>query len=456
MKKILGLDLGTASIGWALVNEAETKDEKSSITKLGVRVIHYDTFTNGEGQEIKGSVADEFFKGKSVSPNASRTKSRSMRRNLQRYKLRRKALVDLLLSEGWINENTILNEHGNFSTYQTLELRAKAVSEEITLEEFARVLLNINKKRGYKSSRKAKGGEDGSIVDGLSIAKVLYEDGLTPGEYVYQNLLLNKFQIPDFYRSDLKAELDTIWETQRRFYPEILSDEFKVSLTDKSKSQIWKICQSYFNIVGIKREFKGKELKIENYKWRSEAASQQVNLEQLAVVLQEVCDHIRTSSGYLGNISDRSKELYFDNITVGQWQWRQIQSNPHHSLKNQVFFRQDYMDEFERLWDTQTRFHPELTPELKKQIRDIVIFYQRPLRSQKGLVSLCEFEHWNKEVEVDGKKRRKTFGLKVCPKSSPLFQEFKIWQILNNLKVNDTYLDQDAKDLLFCRTESER
>lgn len=31
MKKILGLDLGTSSIGWALVNEAETSEEKSSI-----------------------------------------------------------------------------------------------------------------------------------------------------------------------------------------------------------------------------------------------------------------------------------------------------------------------------------------------------------------------------------------------------------------------------------------
>ena len=37
MKKILGLDLGTSSIGWALVNEAETSEEKSSIIKLGVR-----------------------------------------------------------------------------------------------------------------------------------------------------------------------------------------------------------------------------------------------------------------------------------------------------------------------------------------------------------------------------------------------------------------------------------
>ena len=29
MKKILGLDLGTTSIGWALVHEAESKNEKT-------------------------------------------------------------------------------------------------------------------------------------------------------------------------------------------------------------------------------------------------------------------------------------------------------------------------------------------------------------------------------------------------------------------------------------------
>ena len=38
MKKILGLDLGTTSIGWALVNEKENDNEQSSIIKLGVRV----------------------------------------------------------------------------------------------------------------------------------------------------------------------------------------------------------------------------------------------------------------------------------------------------------------------------------------------------------------------------------------------------------------------------------
>ena len=38
MKRILGLDLGTTGIGWALVNEAESNDEASSIVRLGVRV----------------------------------------------------------------------------------------------------------------------------------------------------------------------------------------------------------------------------------------------------------------------------------------------------------------------------------------------------------------------------------------------------------------------------------
>lgn len=39
------------------------------------------------------------------------------------------------------------------------------------MEEFARVLLMINKKRGYKSSRKAKGAEEGMLIDGMDIAQ---------------------------------------------------------------------------------------------------------------------------------------------------------------------------------------------------------------------------------------------------------------------------------------------
>jgi CRISPR-associated endonuclease Csn1 len=135
-------------------------------------------------------------------------------------------------------------------------------------------------------------------------------------------------------------------------------------------------------------------------------------------------------TGYLGAISDRSKELFFNNETIGQNLFKQLQANLHTRTKCQVFYRQDYLDEFEKIWETQSKFHTELTPELKTEIRDITIFYQRKLKSQKGLIGYCEFESWQKEVMVDGQKKVKTIGAKVIPKSSPLFQEFNSISIL--------------------------
>lgn len=446
-KRILGLDLGTSSIGWALVDEAEV-GEKSSVVKLGVRIIQYDTFTNGEGQEINGNPADYFSAGKTVTPNAARTKSRSMRRNLQRYKLRRKMLIETLKKYNIINDSTLINESGPASTYSTLSLRAKAAVEEISLEDLARVLVNINKKRGYKSSRKAGSSEDGNLVDGMSIARKLYDKGITPGQYVFGILRSGKYFIPDFYRSDLEEEFDRVWKKQSEYYPELLTDDLRESLRGKNNSQTGTICQELFNIVGVKRNQKGRELVTDNYRLRSVAIDSKISLEELAIVLQEINGQIKNSSGYLGGISDRSKFLHFNNLTVGQWQMKQLDANRHFSLKNQTFFRQDYLDEFERIWSVQSAYHPELTPELKKILRDIVIFYQRPLRSQKGLVGICEFENRVIDTVEEGREKTRRIGLKVCPKSSPLFQEFKMWQVINNLKVNGRELEQEQKEML--------
>ena len=443
MKKILGLDLGTNSIGWAVVNEAETSEENSSIVKLGVRVnpLTVDELSN-------------FEKGKSITTNADRTLKRSMRRNLQRYKLRRENLIELLKEKGFIDDDTILSENGNKTTFETCRLRAKAATEEILLKEFARVLLMINKKRGYKSSRKAKSTEEGQLIDGMEIAKRLYEEDLTPGQLSLQLLESGMKYMPDFYRSDLQSEFEKVWDAQKRYYPELLSDELKEELQGKNKTQTWAIFAKYAHVEGTKRATKGFELKKENYQWRSASLSEKLDLEQLAVVLQEINGQINNASGYLGNISDRSKALYFNKQTVGQYQMAQLDKNPNYSLKNQVFYRQDYLNEFETIWESQAKYHPELTQELKKEIRDIVIFYQRPLKSQKGLISFCEFESRQIELEIDGKKKIKTIGLRVCPKSSPLFQEFKIWQILNNIQVTSEqegkrFLYQEEKEKLF-------
>lgn len=460
MKKILGLDLGSNSIGWAIVNEKEREGETSSIVKLGVRV-----------NPLTVDEQSNFEKGKPITTNSDRTLKRGMRRSLQRYKLRRNSLVSLLKANGWIDDDTILAEHGNNTTFETRRLRAKAVNGKISLEELARVLLLINKKRGYKSNRKAKqDGEDGRLIDSMDVAKKLYDGKLTPGQYALLLIKEGKKYVPDFYRSDLQEEFDRIWDFQRQFYPDILTDDLKSDLHDRNKSQTWAICAKPFGIKGIKRKVKGWELKVENFRWRDEALKRQVDLERLAVVLQEINGQLKNSSGYLGTISDRSKELYFRGMTVGQYQMAELDKNPNHSLKNEVFYRQDYLDEFERIWETQAEYHKELTPELKREVRDITIFYQRPLKSQKGLVAFCEFESSEVEIEENGKKKTRTVGLRVCPKSSPLFQEFKLWQVINNVQVSGPivpeaqldlfgtataykygkrFLMQDEKDLLF-------
>jgi CRISPR-associated endonuclease Csn1 len=421
MKKILGLDLGTASIGWALVNEAETLNEKSEIIKLGVRIIQYDNFSkidkSGTVTESKNPV-DDFLAGRGLSPNASRTQKRGARRNLQRFKLRRKNLLDILMKNNIISKNTILTEIGENTTHETLSLRAKSVTKEISLEELARVLLAINKKRGYKSSRKAKNEEEGSLIDGMVIAKELYDNNLTVGQYVYALLGSGKKYIPDFYRSDLLAEFDKIWDFQKQFYPNILTDEFYQKLQGQGQQNSRKLFLAIHQIYTAENKGKRDAVKMQHYKWRSEAVLNQLKIEEVAYILVEINNNLNKSSGYLGAISDRSKELYFKNETVGQNLYGQIQENKHTSLRNQVFYRQDYLDEFEKIWESQSKFYLELTSELKKEIRDIVIFYQRKLKSQKHLISDCRLEKNHKAV----------------PKSSPLFQEFKIWSVLNILE----------------------
>ncbi|MBQ8224090.1 MAG: type II CRISPR RNA-guided endonuclease Cas9 [Bacteroides sp.] len=448
MKRILGLDLGTNSIGWAVVNEAEKSEEQSSIIRLGVRI---NPLTVDELQN--------FEKGKSIETNTARTLKRSMRRNLQRYKLRRDELVKILRDAGFITSETILSENGNRTTFETYRLRAKAATEEISLEEFARVLLMINKKRGYKSSRKAKGEEDGTLIDGMEVAKKLYEEKITPGKLCLQLLEKGKKHFPDFYRSDLQHELDKIWEFQKQFNPQSLVDEAKEEIRGKNKSQTWAILQKYFvwkqfitewdevlgqtvsveksfNLAGIKRSTKGIGQKIEDYQWRVKALSEPLGLEELAIVLQNINGEINSSSGYLGAICDRSKSLYFNKQTVGQALMESLDKNPNASLKNTVYYRQDYLDEFETIWEKQAEYHKELTSELKAEIRDVIIFYQRRLKSQKGLISICEFENKEKTIIKDGKEKKIIIGLRVIPRSSPLFQEFKIWQTLNNIEVS--------------------
>lgn len=438
MKRVLGLDLGTTSIGWAVVEEAENRDEKSSIIRVGSRV---NPLTTDE--------KSDFEKGKPITTNAGRALKRGMRRSNQRFKLRRQDLLNIMLEKGWITKETVLAEHGNRTTFETLRLRAKAVEQEISLEEFARVLLMMNKKRGYKSNRKTNDNDEGQSIDGLAVAKELHQSAITPGQFILKRMQEDKFRTPDFYGSDLMVEFDKIWEVQSHFYPDCLTDNFKRELNGKNRTQTWGVCRQYLGVEGAKRTKKGRDLEKENYEWRVKALSEQIGLEELTIVFQSINDQIQKSSTYLGKISDRHKELFFNNKTVGQYLVARLDENPNFSLKNTVFYRQDYIDEYDKVWNKQAEYHKELTEDLKKEISEAIIFYQRPLKSKKGLVSTCEFESHEQVFVIDGKKTIKTVGLKVLPKSSPLFQEFKVWQVVNNVTINNEPLSLEQKNKLF-------
>ena len=105
MKKILGLDLGTNSIGWALVeNNQEEKDGR--IIAANSRIIPMDQ-----------SILGDFEKGNTISQTAERTGFRGVRRLRERNLLRRERLHRILnllefLPEHYAQE---LDRYGKFS-----------------------------------------------------------------------------------------------------------------------------------------------------------------------------------------------------------------------------------------------------------------------------------------------------------------------------------------------------
>src|SRR6185312_198517 len=198
-KKVLGLDIGTNSIGAALINLPEKYEDYGkggNIEWIGSRIIPLDAdylqkFEHGAQAETKAA----FRRGK-----------RGSRRLKHRYKLRRKRLIQVLKELKWIDASfplddsrkfkQDLNENGysfRISRYlpfseETISefkkeldidgkkrfdkkrkkeydfllpedwmvyyLRKKALTQKIEISELVRILYLLNQRRGFKSSRK--------------------------------------------------------------------------------------------------------------------------------------------------------------------------------------------------------------------------------------------------------------------------------------------------------------
>jgi len=143
MKKVLGLDLGSNSIGWALMGE--TNGEVNQIIDLGSRI-----FNKAVEEKIP------------TPKNQKRRNMRLGRRILQRRARRKQKMIHYLISLDLLpqelsnnfGQEKLLNELGN-----PYELRTIGLDEQLELFEFGRVLLHFVARRGFLSSKKQIAGD---------------------------------------------------------------------------------------------------------------------------------------------------------------------------------------------------------------------------------------------------------------------------------------------------------
>lgn len=213
----LGLDIGSNSIGWALLQSGK----KPSIVDIGVRV-----FPEGVDRDTRGL---------EKSKNATRREARGARRVHQRRNLRRDQLVKTLKSAGLLPEDKEqLSELFKKEPYQ---LRSRGLDEKLDLYEFGRALFHINQRRGFKSNRKTgKVNENNKIAEEANeLQQKIREDSYrTLGEY-FANVNPEENRIREQYtfRSMYEREFDLLWEKQAKFHPGELTEELRNKIRDE-------------------------------------------------------------------------------------------------------------------------------------------------------------------------------------------------------------------------------
>ena len=217
----LGLDLGTNSIGWAVVDELEQK-----IVAAGVRV-----FPEGVDRDQQGGE-----QSKSQARRVARGMRRQIRRRARRKRMVRKALQSIGLLPNHPDElNELLADNINKNPYR---LRAAALKRKLTKYQLGRVFLHLATRRGFLSNRKMDKTADakGMLEEIGELHETLATRNQVLGQYLH-DLDKNwdhrtgrdeeRVRPRQTRRSMYETEFNAIWEKQREFHPELLTDELK-------------------------------------------------------------------------------------------------------------------------------------------------------------------------------------------------------------------------------------
>lgn len=378
MGRILGLDLGTNSIGWAVVDVNNTNEY--ALKYQGVRI-----FQEGVNSE----------KGIESSKAAERTGYRSARRLKFRRRLRKIKTLEMLIKykmcplsqeelEKWREDKKRYPESAEFRNwlltkepsndtdqcYNPYYLRSRAVKERISLYETGRALYHIAQRRGFKSNRLEAVKDEDSLLERYIAEIQNIIEGTTLIKEVYSEL--DKF-LNDTETDNIKVK--NLFNKLKRYNKYLKSSENPDF--EEEKNKIITILNKRENLGPVKK-----------------------NIRQLSE------DIVNSGYEYLG---EYFYYLYSQN----------------RKIRNQYTDREEhYLKEFYKICEVQ-KFSDEQIEDFQK-----AIFFQRPLKSQKGLVGKCVFEK--------NKPR--------CPISHPIFEKYRMLCFLNNVKIKTPY-DSELRDL---------
>jgi CRISPR-associated endonuclease Csn1 len=226
---VLGLDLGPTSIGWAAVKT----DEKGRFESFFLIKDGAQTYP-AIGARIFPAGVEKLNQGKNEqSKNKKRREKRSTRRRLRRARARRLELINLLSAHGLIKETVI----ETLQQKDPYELRVKALSDKVELEDLARIFLHFAKRRGFKSNRKQPEEKDAKASDMKKARDRLNVElnGKTPGQFWHEKLKNNPLQAIRNRRNNYQwiaqrhhyqDELARIWKMQSTYYPDVFTHSF--------------------------------------------------------------------------------------------------------------------------------------------------------------------------------------------------------------------------------------
>lgn len=453
LKKILGLDLGTNSIGWALVALNEAGESSEKIVGIGSRIIPM-------SQDMLG----KFDSGVSISQTAERTGYRGVRRLRERHLLRRERLHRVLNIMGFLPKHYAQyidfdNRLGKFLTdtepklvwedmgndkynfifkksfnemveeFKTTQpqlfennnlipydwtiyfLRKKALTYKIEKEELAWLLLNFNQKRGYYQLRGEEEDENpNKLVEyhSLKVVDVIADEQIKGKNDIWYSIVLENGWI--YRRSSKNPLFDWLGKTKEFIVTTDLNDDGSVK-TDKDGKE--------------KRSFRAPS---EN-DW--------------TLVKKKT-----------------ETDIYNSQKTVGTYIYETILLNPKQKINGKLvrtIERHFYKEELKAILNKQTEFHAELqdnellcscvdelyryneehsnivkSTNFCKLFVDDIIFYQRPLKSKKSLISNCKYEY---RIYKDNDGIFQKEPIKCAPKSHPLYQELRLWKFVKDLKI---------------------